>query len=469
MKPSTIRRIPLKDFLNTARDLRNKEPALYDANIVLDTCAVTTHIDRSARKIIKHEQIRINEYTLYELELLSQFPEGLFYKKSVQLLNLAYDDFITVDKGLNTTLTQYNSKLNGFIFVVPDRLKAIEYLESIFYSDSAVIFPDEDGINLTYCILRNDLKHRKQFILSMKNSAGNINENSASPITYSSEGEVSVANKKHRYYARGGESTLFIRNDTILKLYNYKTNNLKAEKISLLIKEGKKPSGINSHVMFPQKLVDYKSNCGYTMEKAEGVTLTKALKDRFYMKIITEKANEIFKHILYIVLELNMRGIVLSDISSDNVMLNEFGEVFFCDIDSAQVSHNNLYYASGCFRPKASSQKIAKLSIKTPDRLPSYIRTQENDAFSLTVLLYEIYMGGCSPLHATGELGLANFHENTFPLNYYTTSCYGVPASVLNRWMNLDLESRIFFVDTFSAKIKPCIGMLIKYVFGRTS
>lgn len=442
---------------------------MYDASIVLDTCAVTTHIDRSAKRIIKHEQIRINEYTLYELELLSQFPEGLFYKKSVQLLNLVYDDFITVDKGLNTALAQYNSKLNGFIFVIASRLRAIEYLESIFFSDSAVIFPDEGGINLTYCILSSDLKHRKQFILSMKNSAGNINENIASPITYSNTGEVSMEGKKYKFYAKGGEGTLFKRNDTILKLYNYKTNNLKAEKISLLIKEGKKPSGINSYVMFPQKLVDYKSNSGYTMEKAEGVTLTKALKDIFYMKIITEKANEIFKNILYVVLEINLRGIVLSDISSDNIMINKFGEVFFCDIDSAQVSHNNLYYASGCYRPKASAPKIAKISIKEPNRLSSYIRTQENDAFSLAVLLYEIYMGGCSPLHATGELGLANFYENTFPLNYYTTSRYGVPASVLNRWVNLDLESRIFFVDTFSAKIKPCIGMLIKYVFGRTS
>ena len=141
---------------------------MYDASIVLDACAVTTHIVRSAKRIIKHEQIRINEYTLYELELLSQFPEGLFYKKSVQLLNLVYDDFITVDKGLNTALAQYNSKLNGFIFVTASRLRAIEYLESIFFSDSAVIFPDEDGINLTYCILSSDLKHRKQFILSMK-------------------------------------------------------------------------------------------------------------------------------------------------------------------------------------------------------------------------------------------------------------------------------------------------------------
>ena len=46
--------------------------------------------------------------------------------------------------------------------------------------------------------------------------------------------------KKYKFYAKGGEGTLFKRNDTILKLYNYKTNNLKAEKISLLIKEGKK-------------------------------------------------------------------------------------------------------------------------------------------------------------------------------------------------------------------------------------
>lgn len=411
----------------------------------------------------------ISQYTFCELELLSQFPDGLFYKKSVQLLNLAYDNFITVDKNLNVVPSQYNSKLNGFIFIVPDRLKAIEYFESVFYSDSAVIYPDEDRRSLTYSILGKDLNHRKSFILSMKNSAGDINEKKPSPITYPDTGEVSVNGRKYSLYTKGGEGVLFKRNDTLLKLYSHKTTNIKAEKISLLIKEEKKPSGVNYHVLFPQESVDYNSDFGYTMEKADGVTLTEAFKNRSYMKVIAEKAGEIFKTLLYVVLELNLRGMVLSDISSDNILINRFGEIFFCDIDSAQVSHNNLYYASGCYRPKASSPKIAKLSIKTPDKLPAYIRTQETDAFSLCVLCYEIYTGGCSPLHATGEPGLANFYENTFPLNYYTTSHPGVPESVLKKWNALDIDSRIFFTDTFSAKTKPSIGMLIKYIFGGMS
>lgn len=398
---------------------------------------------------------------------MSQFPDGLFYKKSSQLTNLAYDEFITVDESLNTTLSQYNSKLNGYIFIVPDRLKAIEYLESVFYSNSAVIFPDEYSKSLTYCILSKDLNHRKSFILSMKNSVGNINEKTPTPVTYSDTGEVNVDGRKYSFYAKGGEGVLFKNNnDTLLKLYSYKTTDLKTKKISLLIKESKKPSGINSRVMFPKKLVDYKSNCGYIMKKAEGVTLATALKDRFYVKIISENADKIFKNLLYVVLELNLRGIVLSDISSDNIIINEFGDIFFCDIDSAQVSLNNQYYPSGCYRPKSSSHKIAKLSIKMPDKLSSYIRTQENDAFSLAVLCYEIYSGGCLPLHARGELGLANFYENTFPLNYYTTSCYGVPESVQTRWNNLDIQTRKFFTDTFFAKIKPGIGVLIKNIFG---
>ena len=463
MKPNIICP-PLKAFINAAKEIRKSADGLHNAKIVLDTSILNTNINNAAKRLIKNENVYISEDTFYELQLLAQFPSGLFYKKAMEILSLEYGRNILIDSKLNTILTNDQKNLNEYIFIVPNRLRAVEYMESIFYSErSVIIYPDINGKDLLYTTLKNDLDSRKSVIKSIKVSFGDINNTHSSIIEHSVNDDIRINGFKYQFYNKGGEGTLYKRNNTILKLYNRQITPLKQNKIEHIIDEGTKISTANNYIIFPQSIVTHKSSYGYTMEKVNGVTITEALRNKTYLNVLSDNVEDIFKKILYVVLEMNIRGIVLSDISTDNILIDKYGNIFFCDMDSVQIAYKNKFFASGCYRPKASSHKIAKLYEKYPQRLPSYIRTQDTDAFSLVVLLYEMYMG-CAPLHAQGELGTANFYKNHFPLNANTTTCIGVPHSVFERWKSLDNVTKGFFTNTFSGKLKPGIGTIVRTI-----
>lgn len=147
-------------------------------------------------------------------------------------------------------------------------------------------------------------------------------------------------------------------------------------------------------------------------------------------------------HIHHIGNEINRgSGYVVGDLKPENIMVNEFAQVSFIDMDSIQINARQLFYQVSAYTPEYASPELIKISNDTPSHMAS-------DNFSLAVILYRVIVG-IHPFMGTirNKKGLPL--QEAIAGGYYVhgrrKDDFEVIATIHNRLMMASREVREFF------------------------
>ena len=181
-----------------------------------------------------------------------------------------------------------------------------------------------------------------------------------------------------------GNKILKVLTDDMQKLHQ--DNNINYEKRIL----DERVKNIPEIVSPIEAVYDNDYCCGYTMDKINGVTLS-----RYYFKEDKYNCNltriaEIYQKIEEVIKKGNELDIVFPDICSGaNILINNAGEVKFIDYDGMQVGSDDQ---SICY-----SSYLAKFIYVVEGELKFYSYdkqyTKELDKVSLAVILFELLFG----------------------------------------------------------------------------
>lgn len=209
--------------------------------------------------------------------------------------------------------------------------------------------------------------------------------------------------------ASGGEGSVYITNtEYVAKVYKKdKITRDKLEKIKLMVNKKINCSGI----CWPVDIL-YNSNnefIGYLMPRASG----KEMQRLFLSKPVLLKNMPTWKKrdtvelsitILNKIEYLHKRNIILGDINPFNILIVSSKEVYFVDTDSYQIEGFPCPVGTIPF----TAQEIIleddkyKKKFKVDRRYSDYLRTFENEYFSIAVLLFMIMLPGKHPYSLQG-------------------------------------------------------------------
>ena len=198
---------------------------------------------------------------------------------------------------------------------------------------------------------------------------------------------------------------------TVCKIYKKnKLDNHRFDKLKKMV-----DNQINSHGICWPKSIIYNSNkepVGYIMKKAQGNILKKRL--FAHPKIFEEKLSgwdranlvTVCLNILSAVNLLHKHNVLLGDISGSNILVTDQCETFIVDTDSFQIEG----YPCPVGNPEFTPPEIQKKEFGT------FLRTEENEKFSLATLLFMILMCGKHPYSSVnGGMVHENIKNSKFP------------------------------------------------------
>ncbi len=209
--------------------------------------------------------------------------------------------------------------------------------------------------------------------------------------------------------ASGGEGSVYTTNtEYVAKIYKKdKITREKLEKIKLMVSKKINCSGI----CWPVDVL-YNSNkefIGYLMPKARGKEMQRLFLSKpvllknmptWKKRDTVELCITILKKIEY----LHKRNIILGDINPFNILIASSKEVYFVDTDSYQIEGFPCPVGTIPF----TAQEIIlednkyKKKFKVDRRYSDYLRTFENEYFSIAVLLFMIMLPGKHPYSLQG-------------------------------------------------------------------
>ena len=210
----------------------------------------------------------------------------------------------------------------------------------------------------------------------------------------------------------GGEGTVYRTNtEFVAKIYlKDKVTARRRDKVLLMSSKYLNVKGVCFPVMsLFNSLGEF---VGYLMREAHGKELGKSA---FLPYLRNEhpdwKKEDQVKLCLTIldrVRELRKRNILIGDINPANILVESPEEIFFVDTDSYQIENypcpvGQIYYTA----PEIQGRKF-----------DTFLRTQSNENFALSVLLFQILMAGKHPYSHAGNGGIAeNIRGMEFPYN----------------------------------------------------
>lgn len=208
-------------------------------------------------------------------------------------------------------------------------------------------------------------------------------------------------------------------------------------------------------IMFADGITD--KAVGLSMKKAKGDTLQNILLanrgDSYNQQ--KEKYNVFIQKIFTVLLDCHCYGIYISDLSTNNIMLDEAtGEICFIDCDSFQV----LNYPGGDCFPDAKHKDIERARMEDTLRYPLH------EDFALAVLLYKIFVWHKLYMVKDNPLYLINWDNDVFQLDYpgeYPEITFG-KTTLEPRWNALDEKLKILFADEFHFRKSFGIGSWIE-------
>lgn len=243
----------------------------------------------------------------------------------------------------------------------------------------------------------------------------------------------------------GGEGDVF-ETDTPLVAKIYKpqcTTAHKRDKLRLMLAHGVACPG----VCFPQALL-YNSKhefVGYLMPRAQGHELqslfNKTLLQKYFPAWKKEDLVQLCLTILQKVEYLHRMNIVLGDINANNILAVSPQEVYFVDTDSYQVENYPCPVGQELFTPPELLGK----------NYADFLRTPQQERFSLAVLLFLVLMLGKHPYSRQGGGAPAeNIKQGLFPYAAGEIKGRNVPqGDWVYMWSHLSRAVKEAFHATF--------------------
>lgn len=215
--------------------------------------------------------------------------------------------------------------------------------------------------------------------------------------------------------AQGGEGAVFETNTPyVAKLYfKDKITTEKSEKLKLMMTKKVKCEGI----CWPEAALYNKQEqlIGYLMQRAQGKELQTSVFQPMWIKkhLANWKKKDLAELSLTILQKiqfLHERNIVLGDINPRNILFVSPKEVYFVDADSYQVEGFACPVGTIPFKPQEIFIKEKKYKDETGKDLNciDYLRTFDNEYFSIAVLLFMILLPGKHPYSLQGGESIAS-------------------------------------------------------------
>ena len=240
-----------------------------------------------------------------------------------------------------------------------------------------------------------------------------------------------------------------------IKIYNI-ASGAKLKKLKFLQSFGRFHPDID--VAFPETIayIDDRltKSIGFSMKKTPGETLNDILffrpEDLTYQQKRLQY-DKYVKKIFSILLDLHCFQIFASDISGNNIMINEVtDELCFVDCDSFQT----LDIPGGGFTPQFKHKDIGDPNCT--------LRYPLHEDFALTILLYKMFVW--EDVFISTELDYKfSWEKDTFqfdyPNNYVNLEC---SQSIVNAWSDLDNRLKALFADELHFRKSFSIGSWIK-------
>lgn len=254
-------------------------------------------------------------------------------------------------------------------------------------------------------------------------------EESAPPISETVSAEkITDTDKNCRYktesgfydiekkIADGGEGIVFILNDDRLcaKIYKKPMTHQSYDRLCDVISRFDRLRHENpplyKHLVPPKEILFDRNNkpLGYVMDNIHAKMLnyyqySKILLDEQYTR---EHQFMIGEQITWIMSELHRSGIIIGDVASVNILVDDRYFVYFVDLNGIGFSEQDrIYYSKGIHPEYLSPEHIGNMS-------EQFICRSEDDVWALQLILYELFMPGFEPYNYKGNLTIEQDTQN---------------------------------------------------------
>jgi tRNA A-37 threonylcarbamoyl transferase component Bud32 len=244
----------------------------------------------------------------------------------------------------------------------------------------------------------------------------------------------------------GGEGSVYLTDTNyICKIYKQdRVTNFRYEKIKLLIDNDIKVNG----VCLPELIAfnQHKEFSGYLMQKANGNEIKTSI---FMPQLFKQKfpnwdrwhLAKVSLKILKIIKALHSHNIVLGDINPSNILIENEENIFFIDTDSFQIE--DIPCSVGMI-PYTRIRHHGK-------RYEDYLRTQDDDIFALTTLIFQMMLPGKLPYSFSGGGSeKENMNPSNFPYKCGDSGYNNAPEGQwVYIWSHLPKKLRLTFCKVF--------------------
>lgn len=193
---------------------------------------------------------------------------------------------------------------------------------------------------------------------------------------------------------------------------------------------------------------------GYLMHKAAGRPLREVClrhelrKTGWTFRTLTGIGLQILRAIR----SLHNHGLIVGDLSTSNILVDEEARVTLIDADSFQVGDR---YRCRVLRTEYSSPKF--IGRFEPGQIEPPMRLPMDDYYAAAVVLFSLFMGGSLPLESTGKYADDNLPKLEFPFHRYRHIDSRLRQNDIWQriWHNFTPRMRYNFHETFSHPEKP--------------
>lgn len=247
------------------------------------------------------------------------------------------------------------------------------------------------------------------------------------PETVSAE-KITDMDKKRRYktesgfydtekkIADGGEGIVFILSDDrfCAKIYKKPMTRQSYDRLCDVISRfnriRQRNPALYKHLAPPKEILFDRNNrpLGYVMDNIHAKMLnyyqcSKILLDEQYTR---EHQFMIGEQITWIMSELHRSGIIIGDVASVNILVDDRYFVYFVDLNGIGFSEQDrIYHSKGIHPEYLSPEHIGNMS-------EQFICRREDDVWALQLILYELFMPGFEPYNYRGNLTLEQDTQN---------------------------------------------------------
>lgn len=419
-----------KNVYNEVRLLSETDHYSRQSNIVLDNCE---HTNWSLQQLYNFTDTNLK----IKFEKIKSADENLVF---IFNDSAAFDEFIKyVESEDNVYVINLDRNIRGYERIIQPLYNFREYYTT----------DEKNG-------WKKSNRYRKAF------NPGERQETSELPNSERIFLGYPNSNRKMRMESlesikAGGEAIVYSlpdNEDTLVKIYtNTLPDDRKERKLQWLIdNKGNLPF---EHLALPEELVyNHKGKCiGFTMCKISA----ESLGDKFFAKrkwnseqykVVREK-RIVVKNLSKLLLELQMAGVFVADLSLNNILVDCDNNVYLIDCDSFEVAR---YPGEGV----TNSYRHPNL---TENRdLLFYLREPRIHTFSYAVVVYQIYLSqAIHPLlQCSDEDEIWGVQK--FPYNYEECESFASPY-VTEKWKeSLNRQERALFTEEFRFKTPHGIG-----------